>query len=432
MSTPSSAVPGALPLAWPDKYLCLDPDPTQLRFAGALRREGPPPAHEELREMLAGAVGQVPALGYRVTGRGWRRRFEPCPDYDPDDHIEFVRYPCGQEPALCVLDALERPFPHGRSPWSLQVISGYRDTEHLLVYRVCHLLQDGMGASLTAHALLSGNALPPPGPPLPAEPVTAQHLLRGAQFLPRFLQRPARWLPAGRPEPGPALAPVVLDRSAFDDITRSTGAGTAQICLAVLAGALRAWAPHHWDGTAGRRQRRGLPVHMTLDLRGPRERTTLGNHVGIVPLTLPCGEASPTQRLQQTLRQADYGRLGQYRRLLRGFLHGTNGAQWPAAWLCRTLEKPRPLVTMVSTQVDVSRLGAMELLTIPPRPRHVPGGFIFIHQPSTITACAAFHLDHPGTGLLPGLLTDALTELHAATTGHPARGRAARTPTKTS
>ncbi|MFF2625119.1 hypothetical protein ACFVUN_05005 [Kitasatospora griseola] len=414
---------GTVPLTMTDWYAQADqrrsPHPSYWHFSCALRRLGDPPSPEEVRALLTDVADRIPVLGHRLGGQGRNLRFEPVGDIDPRDHVEDVRFPVGWPPERCLAKALERPWRPGRPPWSLQVISGYRPGEHLLAYRVSHLLQDGVAAAATTAALLGGGRLPAPAteqdrfalPDLPA-------VRAGLRIAPRLLAPRVRWQPEPEPDPaeGAWLRPAVnLDRAPFDEITRVTGASNAQICLAVICGALRQWVPQRWDATA-----RSLPVVLMMSLRGPRERDGLGNRVAVAPLSLPCADPRPGRRLRRIMAQAELEELVRYRRLVTGLLRLPGPVARPAARLAVRLSPPVIGVTIVSTPLDAAALGAEELLVAPARPTAASAGFVVLQQPSVVSFHPAFRTLPRGTDLLPGLLAGSLAELHAAVVPAPA------------
>jgi WS/DGAT/MGAT family acyltransferase len=121
--------------------------------------------------------------------------------------------------------------------------------------------------------------------------------LGGAATLARLLA-----LPADPPSPlrGPLQVekraawcrPVDLDR--VKRLARSTGGTVNDVLLAVAAGALR----RHVLLQGG--QPNDLRVGMPVNLRGPGRPvpSELGNHFGLVLLTLPLSEADPVERVR--------------------------------------------------------------------------------------------------------------------------------------
>ncbi|MGW1076153.1 wax ester/triacylglycerol synthase domain-containing protein [Streptomyces sp. NPDC002537] len=388
-------------------------DPSCWQISLAARLTGVPPTRGELEELFTDAVARVPVLGYRVVGKGRRARFEPAPDLDVSRHVEEIDVPAGRPAAQCALEALARPLPTDRPPWSVQLIRGYGPDEYLLAYRVAHILQDGMGVARTLAAVLSGARLPHPAPrPAPAVP-SPRAVRRAARCLPHLFGRTARWLPPrSATARGRVLRTVTLDRSLFDDITRRTGATTAQIGLAALAGALRAWTPEHWCGTAGRGQRRGLRFYMPVSLRPHEDRSAFGTAVGIMPLTLPCAEPSPERRLDILARDMGFGTLYQVRQVLDCLLRMPRPF---SSVLYRSLRAfwPRRLgVTIVSMEAYGAGLDIVELVPVPSPQNRSPIVCAFVLERTRVTASFNAEAAIEGTERLPGLLAEALAELH--------------------
>ncbi|MFF4224292.1 wax ester/triacylglycerol synthase domain-containing protein [Streptomyces sp. L500] len=411
---------GAVPFSVGDKSIHLQ-DSRDWNAIVALRRRGGPPTAEDVRARLADVTDRIPALGHRVGGRRWNRYFEPC-DVDLRHHVEELRFPAGRTLEQCMREAVERPWHPGRPPWSVQIISGYRADEHLLAYRVSHVLQDGIAISMTGKALFSGMGERLPFVPAqpPGDRLSGRALRVGLRLTSRFFLPSARWLPAD--EPGASEEwrrhTAVLDRSDFDDIGRRTGAGTAQICLAVLCGALRAWTPGHWTGALDRRQRRGLPAYLAMSLRAPRETNCLGNRVAGLPLTLPCTEPSPVRRLRRIAEQADYREVNDFRKLLTALYRAPNLLGWLFAHVVLAGEKPRPMVTIIPA-VDLAEAGADELLAVPARPPKQTAGFLVTVGRTEITVHCLLRPFVGDAGRLPGLIAESLTELRTALIDQP-------------
>ncbi|GGP45179.1 wax ester/triacylglycerol synthase domain-containing protein [Streptomyces abikoensis] len=409
---------GTVPFSVGDKSIHLQ-DSRDWNAIAALRRRGAPPTAGEVRARLSDVVERIPALGHRVGGRGWRRYFEAC-EVDLRHHVEELRFPAGRTPEQCMKEAVERPWPPGRPPWSVQIISGYRADEHLLAYRVSHVLQDGIAIAMTGQSLFSGERLPfVPAQP-PGNKLSGRALRVGLRLAPRFFLPSARWLPADEPDASEEWQryTAVLDRSDFDDIGRRTGAGTAQICLAVLCGALRAWTPGHWTGALDRRQRRGLPAYLAMSLRAQRETNCLGNRVAGLPLTLPCAEPSPVRRLRRIAEQADYREVNDFRKLLTSLYRAPNLLGWLFAHVVLRGEKPRPIVTIIPA-ADPADLDAEELLALPARLPKQTAGFLVTVGTTKITVHCVLRPFVGDAGRLPGLIAESLTELRTALINRP-------------
>ncbi len=79
------------------------------------------------------------------------------------------------------------------------------------------------------------------------------------------------------------------------------GASLNDVLLSCVAGALRSYLVKHGDATEGVEVRAFVPVN----LRAPGEEYKLGNHFGLVALTLPVGTENPFQRLYETKRNME-------------------------------------------------------------------------------------------------------------------------------
>ncbi|MFJ9713835.1 wax ester/triacylglycerol synthase domain-containing protein [Streptomyces sp. NPDC101234] len=402
----------------------------------ALRRRGRPPTADDLAGLLDGVTGRIPVLGYRIGGSRWRPHFEPC-EVDWRDHVEELRFPAGRSLMSCVQEITERAWPAGRPPWSVLIISGYCEDEYLIGYRVSHVLQDGIATSLTASALFFGGSVPLAGPCRPVHRSVysdVRTLAQGLrQALPALLLPCARWLPpARRAGTDWQSGQVVLDRALFDEITARTGAAPAQICLAVICGALRDWAPQHWSGpTLGRRQRRGLATGFVMSVRGPRETRSLGSHVGVFGVMLPCAEPSPRRRLQLIVERTDYRVLGAFRALYAKLLRAPGAWGWILAQCTSRLQRSGTGMTLIPSPRDPSAMDAEELLCVPARPPKNDAGFVVVQGPDTITIQAVFRAWVDRAEGMADLLTASLTELHADVMGAAAPAPSAREPAVT-
>ncbi|GHF53109.1 hypothetical protein GCM10010218_38190 [Streptomyces mashuensis] len=388
------------------------------QVAMVARLPGPVPSRAEGERLVREATDRAPVLRYRVAGTAWRSRFEPDPRFDPVRHLDLVRVPPGRTMEQCLREALDRPLPADRPLWSLQFVHGHAPDEHLVCLRMEHTMGDGMGALLILAAFLTPQSLPVPAPqpragfpPLPVLRRTLPPLLQGARL-------PARWLPAkSSRRHGLTHHDFALDATLYQGIKDRTGATTAQVSTAVLAGALRAWAPRHWGAPLPRRQRHGLRTGMTLNVRHPLHPSVLGNHVGMLPLTLPCHEPDPLRRLQHVMAHADPREKDDYRRLCQYINTLAPVPAWllsrTVRWLTRLL--PRNVgVTMMRGPGTCPTLHGMPLSLsgrVVLRPALGVVGFVAFRDTVTVTLTFE-HMPPAEVGRLARLLPHALAELH--------------------
>ncbi|MEU8399841.1 wax ester/triacylglycerol synthase domain-containing protein [Nonomuraea sp. NPDC048892] len=484
---------GAVPLTFGDYYAIRlgagAVHDSRMHCGLAVRRPGPPPDPESLRELVAERVRvAAPALTYRVAGRGRHACWEPDPGFDAAHHVEFHRLP--RVTYQAVVDAMRlRPLSWERPLWSLMVLYGEPGEGHVVCYRAHHAFQDGMGVVAAARALLSTGTLPPPteagddgggpvyrGSPGPVRSALGDLCRLAAASPPWFAMHLDHGESAGG---GLRLEVANLDRAAFDDVSRATGASIAQIGLALVTGAIRAWNQPAWnqpawdagptpDGagkpaagprgessaeqtagppvgqtagmpagpTAGPAAelavrlragspgdwpaglRRGLPVGLPVGLLGHRAHTGLGNHTGLLPITLPCDEPSPATRLERIAEQTTIRRIAHARRSARG-LYGL-----PAAVAVPMLRLLSPLLGQSSprrlgaTALPVPRelAGQGEVFAVPGLPPALAGMVVIMPAGANVAISAVFDPRVARTDEFPGLLRRELTESLAPAT----------------
>ncbi len=293
-------------------------------------------------------------------------RWQDDAAFDVDRHVLEVTLPApGNDRALeAAIGALmSEPLPADRPLWELRLFQGYLGGSALLA-RIHHAIGDGVALMLV---LLSLTDMAPGGPPatvvqadqpdLPNHPdqpdlpgtnpftdlfchpevdLGAIRALAGqlAPELLRLLQHPADALrrapllsalasvPAlgrltGRPaDPatafkGPLGVPKIVAWSApvalaeVKEIGRALGGTVNDVLVAATTGALRRYL-------AARGDRDGNPLPRRLDIRAampvnlrPLDRMAqLGNHFGLIFLSLPLGLADPLQRLAEVGRRS--------------------------------------------------------------------------------------------------------------------------------
>ena len=420
----------AVPLTFGDHYVLRlaagVADESQMHFGFGVRLPGAPPGPGELCELIAKKVAvQAPALGYRLVGEGRRARWEPDPAFDPAYHVEYHRLPRGSDVHQAVMNAMAvRPLSRERPLWSLLVLYGHADDEHVLCYRAHHAFQDGMGAISAIRALTGDQTLPFPGTGTGTGTGTARAARPGtgtgagqrralADLL-RLSGAPPRWFSScATSTPGRRLHVAGLDVEPFHDIARATGASVAQIAIALVTGALRSWNPQaRPDGG------RDMVVALPVALLGLGRHTALGNHTGLLPVTLPCAEPSAIARLQQVVAQTTLQRISDARHSARALY------RVPAALAVPLLRLLSPLArTGRGRQLNVSAVrmprilpGAGEIFAVPPLAPGVAGMVVIVHAGAVVSFSGVFDARVSRPGELLGLLRPALTELHAAAT----------------
>ncbi|MGW0484086.1 wax ester/triacylglycerol synthase domain-containing protein [Nonomuraea sp. NPDC003214] len=435
---PAERRPGApVPLDGGDlaflSWLGTDRDPL-LHIALAARLPGPVPSAPQLRRLAAGTAARAPVLTYRLTGAGRHARWEPDLAFDPAHHVAHRRVPPGTDVRQAVIDAVRELPLHPRRPlWTLMVIHGHRDDEHVLCYRVHHGFQDGVGAARTINAVLLGKPLSTPVSRAPAKPA-AGRWLRLMTTGARLAGRSARLRPpATTADGGTRLRVHHCDAAPLTAIAAETGASITQVALAVLTGALRSWNPRHWE--RGRPARRGLTISFPLNLSGRLHDGGLGNGCISVPVVLPCGEPCPRGRLRRVMAETGFERLSRYRHdryLLRSPL-----LAWGAGAVIGSRAMERLLLRGAAGGLVVSAIAAGDSLpvdrcfAVPPTLDFGGGVIVIVHGGGSVVFSGLWSRSLGGTERLAGLLDAAVAELAAAvgvggSPGSPVGGAAVR------
>ncbi|NGO48589.1 wax ester/triacylglycerol synthase domain-containing protein [Streptomyces ureilyticus] len=271
---------------------------------------GATPPLERVRDHVAATALRVPAWAYRIAERHGRLVWEAATAPDPRGHVHELRVAPGPDPIGRMVEALLRlPFPEGAPDWGLWLVHGWAPDAYALCYRVHHALQDGMGGA-TAVGALFGPGLDRRLPlTVPTEAEPPLKLMELATMLavdiPAAVRHTARWTPGLRP-PGAhrTLHHTHVEVERLRSLGKVAGATLNQVYLAATAGALRTWSPADWS--AGKRSRR-RPLHafVPLDTRpAGHEPATLGNHMAMLRVPLPCAEPDPRRRLESVVCSA--------------------------------------------------------------------------------------------------------------------------------
>lgn len=295
------------------------------------------------------------------------------------------------------------------------VLHGYADHEHLLCYATHHMFQDGLAMVNTVRALTANRTLPSPTPPPPPDsrPPLVQTLRSLVGDLTRLSAASPTWH-ASRTDAssGRCLHILSLDMAPFRDIARRTGASIPQISCAILAGALREWHPQRWTESA--HDKRELVVGLPVSILGTRHHITLGNHAGFLPITLPCGEASPVKRLTSIVRQTGVDKIARQRQIFRDSYHIPSAVTWPI------LRAVMPVFLQDSSQrLNVSVLGhshtfpgGRNIFVCPPLGRGSSAMVVFSYDEDSMVVSAMFdpRVSH-AQELLP-FVQKSLADLH--------------------
>jgi diacylglycerol O-acyltransferase len=299
----------------------------------------------------------IPRFRQRVAaGSGGTPRWEEDPDFDLDRHVLEMRLPePGDDGALAAVigELMSTPLAAGRPLWEFRLLQPYRGGCALLG-RIHHAIGDGVALMLV---VLSLTDLQPSGPPtvepLPDEPEEEQeqeganpftdlfcHPLRDlakiraladeiSPDLMRLLQTPVEALRRARlrtgigsvgafgrlvgrlPDPqtpfkGPLGVPKLVAWSEplaladVKEVGRVLGGTVNDVLVSATTGGLRRYLARRAEPPRRLDVRAAMPVN----LRPLARMSELGNHFGLIFLSLPLGIADPLARLAELRRRS--------------------------------------------------------------------------------------------------------------------------------
>jgi diacylglycerol O-acyltransferase len=319
-------------------FLYLERARTPMHISSLAIYEGPPPAEEEMIEMLDRRMPLVPRFRDRLAKIPFgahRPVWINDVNFDISAHVRRVRlFGRGGESELMELvgSLLSQPLSRSRPLWEMWLIEGLSEGRFAVLSKTHHSLWDGV-SGVDLHAILldaSPDAKPdepftwdemerePSAPELLAHAISdrtkeAFDLARGvvnAARDPRRAINEATSLVRGtaefarsiiRPAPKSRLNRTTSTRRRYslargslaDDkaLRRSLDVSVNDAILASVAGGLRDWFDHR--GVHPHDVRVMVPVSVRSD-----DDSTLGNRVAMVVVPLPVTKADPLHRLE--------------------------------------------------------------------------------------------------------------------------------------
>ncbi|HWV87064.1 MAG TPA: wax ester/triacylglycerol synthase family O-acyltransferase [Capillimicrobium sp.] len=303
--------------------------------------EGPPPAFEELSDLLRSRLHLVPRYRHRLAtlplGSG-RPLWVDDPDFDLEYHLRQTALPPpGSWEQLMNLTSrvFSQQLDRSKPLWEMWVVEGLDDGRWALISKTHHALIDGISGVDLATVLFDLQPVPRTvegtGVPWrPRRPPSGVELLAGgvrglvraglrlSERAVRAAAHPDRTLHSGvealegigeivwaglNPAPetplnveiGPHRRFVGV-RNRLDDfklIKSAFGTTVNDVVLAVVAGALRGWLRSRGVRTEGLELRALVPV----SIRAADEHGQLGNRLAVVRGPLPVYIADPLARL---------------------------------------------------------------------------------------------------------------------------------------
>lgn len=269
-----------------------------------------------LMAALAARVPTVPRLRQRLVrlppGLG-RPIWQDVAGFRPEDHLATTVCEGGQQSVLeLAADLLVTPLQSDRPLWTARLVTGFAGDEAALVIVLHHVLADGMAALAILQQLASEAVDAPPRPLPAAEPSRVALLgdnvrgrLAGLRKIPGRLVRLAaavavlgsRSTPAARTSLNRPtgtrrrLAVVECGLAEARAAAHAAGATVNDLALAVIAEGFAALA-----ATRGERLEH-VVVSVPVSARRAAEAGTLGNQVGVLPLSIPTA-GDRTERLR--------------------------------------------------------------------------------------------------------------------------------------
>ena len=254
-------------------FLHLENDVTPMHIGGASIFEGPMPAFEELRAVVAGKLALVPRYRQKV-------RFVPLavgapiwvddPHFSLDYHLRHTAIPRpGNEAQLRALAArvFSQHLDRGKPLWELWAVEGLQDGRWALLSKVHHCMVDGVAATDLMSVMFSDTTAPASADGYQPAPE------------PSALQVLARTL-AHRTSPAGALESARIALRAPEQQLR--GLAQALAAIAASAGALRPAAPSSLTGQIGPHRRWSWADASLADVK--RIRAAFGGTVNDVVL----------------------------------------------------------------------------------------------------------------------------------------------------
>lgn len=384
-------------------------EPSDIYYGLVFRIAGPCPSVEELRARVAGRIARLPLLSHSLVARAsvsWVRDL----DFDIKHHIRALPPGTTALPAQALLAGALDP---ARPPWVMWVSAD--DDCWRLFYLVHHARQDAGAAVRIVTALLGDATVTvtpkrPEGRGWPAAVPLLPDLLRTYRSAP---------VPRDAYGPGRTLGWRGVPTTLLREVAQRTGAAVNQVHLAAMSAALDRWAP--WPDATRR------PVNIPVDTRGAEDTNAFTNQLGFMRVALPCGPASPADRLRQVKAAANRRRTARYRRAWAGLARAADprAATWAiqritdhtqVSMTLSSLRVPGPLTLADAPVVDVTTIPWLP-------PAHTCFAFLASYGDHThLSVLAPEGAPDPET--LAAHWSDAVRELHGA--GTPSRTTAAQ------
>jgi len=268
------------------------------------------------------------------------------PEFNLDRHIHHARIRPGTQAALEELagEIFSEVMDRNHPLWDITVVDGLRGGRTALIARVHHCLADGIAGVSLMNQIFDQNPEPAPLPrkrPLHATPPpqpgpnlldamlsTYSHavsrlfslqsaalgvsqellteLVQGSLGQPvdavADLGRPMQDFPFKAPSLGPRkVSWAEFPMEEIDAVRHVYGAKVNDVCMAMLASAMRRYAHAHRLSVKNRVLRLMVPVN----LRDPGQNQGLGNRISLVPVNIPLDISDPQELLRNVHRRTE-------------------------------------------------------------------------------------------------------------------------------
>lgn len=276
---------------------------------------------DELRrawmERLLGDAGsyRYPRFAQRIVETGGRPYWQDDPDFDIARHIFTIPEPDTAADAPDDKEKLEeyvgrlasQPLPSDRPLWQLQLIPRFGDDGSAVVFRIHHVMGDGIGLVGVLFSLMDGG--PTGGQLMPAvgdrggKPPNPWLLGASAALAgPTILAKKALWRRDRSGLHGPRLGGekrVAWTRGLRVDRLKTVKnhyqTTLNDVLVSCVAGAFRRYSAKRDGDPMGQ-----LQVSMPINVRSASEPPTMDNQFAAVLLSLPVDVADPFERLAAT------------------------------------------------------------------------------------------------------------------------------------
>jgi diacylglycerol O-acyltransferase len=142
------------------EFLHLEDGVSHLHIAGVSVFEGPPPAEEELAELVRAKIHLIPRYRQRVRSvplELGRPVWVDAPDFDLAHHLRRLVLPApGDDAALSrtMAELMSEPLDRDRPLWETVLVEGLPEGRWALIFKIHHCMVDGVSGVALLNVLL--------------------------------------------------------------------------------------------------------------------------------------------------------------------------------------------------------------------------------------------------------------------------------------